>query len=74
MIFQPSPCEEEPIHIINVAIKIDKKNKDPALLNEQVYEFTKSQVSYDESIMTRVTYGEISCRFSLKLVSLNQQF
>ena len=36
--------EEEPVHIINVALKIEKNCKDVQICRKMVYEFTQSKV------------------------------
>lgn len=38
--------EEEPVHIINIALQIEKNCKDVEILRKMVYEFTQSKVTY----------------------------
>lgn len=55
--------EEEPIHIINIALKIQKNSKDIELQRKMVYEFTQSkkEILKDKGIR-RITYLISDCK------------
>ncbi|XP_073241070.1 acetyl-CoA carboxylase-like isoform X1 [Porites lutea] len=55
--------EEEPVHIINVALKIEKNCKDVQICRKMVYEFTQSkkEILKDKGIR-RITYLMSDCK------------
>ncbi|XP_029189065.2 LOW QUALITY PROTEIN: acetyl-CoA carboxylase-like [Acropora millepora] len=55
--------EEEPIHIINIALKIEKNSKDIEFQRKMVYEFTQSkkEILKDKGIR-RITYLISDCK------------
>ncbi|XP_048578343.1 acetyl-CoA carboxylase-like isoform X1 [Nematostella vectensis] len=57
-----SRLEEEPIHIINIALKISAKHKKLEECKQRVYEFTKSKKDVlKEKAIRRITYHICDC-------------
>ena len=53
--------EEEPIHIINIALKIEKNSKDIEFQRKMVYEFTQSKVR-----IRPIDYSYLTIIYTLK--------
>ena len=54
--------EEEPVHIINIALQIEKNCKDVEICRKMVYEFTQSKVKIYIVDLHRI-FNNIQLRF-----------